>query len=387
MRILQITPPRPPAPSASIGRVESIVSSLTDGLTALGHDAMLVTLGERAARTELIGPFGASTPRGNADIWTDAADTVRAYARTEDIDVIHDHTGVVGPSLAAVAELNVPIVTTLHGPWTLENSALFSTVSRHLALTVVSHDQAERAPEGIRVAAVVHDGITLDAYPVGRTRSDFLLFVGHASPEFGPEVALELARRARMSLVMVLQVDGQEEQDHLEHVVRPAMAGLHVDLRHTITHREKVDLMGRTRAVVVPNAWGEPFGLIMAEAAACGAPVIAYRRGSAPELVLDGITGRLVAPGDMDTMTDAVDEVASFDPLDCRAWAQGRFSARRMVNRYLRVYEELGSRAGTNEVTRPDTHEAEREAARDASRAMHPSSGARSLHLVPDTAA
>jgi glycosyltransferase involved in cell wall biosynthesis len=344
MRILQIAPPWFPVPPTGYGGIEWIVSSLADGLTALGHDVTLVANGDSETSAELVSVFDGSSPQQLGDVWMEAAHAVNAYLRAEEFDVIHDHTGVIGPAIAAAGNLRAPVVNTLHGPWTDDNELLYRTISRKVALTAISHDQASRAPEGVRVAAVVHNGIELDAYTVGRDREDFLLFVGRASHEKGPEVAIEVARRLGMPLVMAMKVNEPGEHRYLAEVVRPAMEGVDVDLRTDVAHDEKSDLMMRARAVVVPIGWDEPFGLVMAEAAASGAPVVAFRRGSAPELVLDGISGRLVPPGDIDAMARAVERIDTIDPLDCRAWAEGRFSARRMVRRYLRVYGELTSR-------------------------------------------
>lgn len=341
MRVLQIAPPWFPVPPTGYGGIEWIVSSLADGLTALGHDVTLVANGDSETSAELVSAFDGSKPHRLGDLWMDAAHAVTAYLHANDVDVIHDHTGVIGPAIAAAGGLRTPVVNTLHGPWTRDNAILYRTISHRVALTAISHDQAARAPEGVRVSAVVHNGIELDAYPVGRDRDDFLLFVGRASHEKGPEVAIEVARRTGRALVMAMKVNEPDEHRYLEEVVRPAMEGVEVDLRTAVGHEEKADLMMRAHAVVVPIGWDEPFGLVMAESAACGAPVIAFRRGAAPELVLDGISGHLVPPGDVDAMADAVDRVEHLDPLDCRAWAEGRFSSRRMVRRYLRVYEEL----------------------------------------------
>jgi glycosyltransferase involved in cell wall biosynthesis len=350
MRILQIAPPWFPVPPTGYGGIEWIVSSLADGLTALGHDVTLVANGDSDTSAELVSVFDGSSPQRLGDVWMEATHAVTAYLRAGDVDVIHDHTGVIGPAIAAAGNLRVPVVNTLHGPWTRDNTLLYRAIGRHVALTAISHDQASRAPDGVRVAAVVHNGIELDAYTVGRQREDFLLFVGRASHEKGPEVAIEVARRVGMPLVMAMKVNEPAEHRYLAQVVRPAMEGADVDLRTSVGHDEKADLMMRARAVLVPIGWDEPFGLVMAEAAACGAPVVAFRRGSASELVLDGISGRLVPPGDVDAMVAAVEGIGDIDPLDCRAWAEGRFSARRMVRRYLRVYDELvahGSRLDT----------------------------------------
>ena len=341
MRILQIAPPWFPVPPRGYGGIEWIVSSLADGLTDLGHDVTLVANGDSETRAELVSVYDASTPHRLGDVWMEAAHAVAAYLRAADVDVVHDHTGVIGPAIAAAGGLRAPVVNTLHGPWTRDNTVLYRAISRHVALTAISHDQAGRAPDGVRVSAVVHNGIQTDAYTVGRDREDFLLFVGRASHEKGPEIAVEVARRLGMPLVLAMKVNEPAEHRYLAQVVRPAMAGADVDLRTAVGHDEKADLMGRARAVLAPIGWDEPFGLVMAEAAACGAPVVAFRRGAAPELVFDRVTGRLVAPGDVDAMTEAVGELDGIDPLACRAWAEGRFSARRMVQRYLRIYEEM----------------------------------------------
>lgn len=355
MRILQIAPPWYPVPPTGYGGIEWIVSSLADNLTALGHDVTLVANGDSETSAELVSAFDGSTPKRLGDVWMEATHAVTAYLHAADVDIIHDHTGIIGPAIAAASGIRVPVVNTLHGPWTPQNTMLYRAISRNVALTAISHDQALHAPEGVRVAAVVHNGIELDAYAVGRRREDFLLFVGRASKEKGPEVAIEVARRVGMPLVLAMKVNEADEHRYFEEVVRPAIedaaADVHVDVRTAVEHDEKSDLMMRARAVVVPIGWDEPFGLVMAEAAASGAPVVAFRRGSASELVLDGISGRLVPPGDIDAMTRAVEDIGDIDPLDCRAWAEGRFSARRMVDRYARVYEELTVRSPSSHRT------------------------------------
>jgi glycosyltransferase involved in cell wall biosynthesis len=365
MRILQIAPPWYPVPPTGYGGIEWIVSSLADNLTALGHEVTLFANGDSETSAELVSVFDTSTPRQLGNVWMEAAHAASAYLQASDVDIIHDHTGVIGPAIAAAGDLRVPVVNTLHGPWTQENTMFYRAISRKVALTAISHDQALHAPDGVRVAAVVHNGIELDAYEVGTQREDFLLFVGRASEEKGPEVAIEVARRVGMPLVMAMKVNEPDEHRYFEEIVRPALetaAGdVDVDVRTAVEHEEKAGLMMRARAVVVPIGWDEPFGLVMAEAAASGAPVVAFRRGSASELVLDGISGRLVPPGDIDAMTEAVEGIADIDPLDCRAWAEGRFAARRMVDRYVRVYEELtthdsrvGMSATSGEARLPD---------------------------------
>jgi hypothetical protein len=241
MRVLQIAPPWFPVPPTGYGGIEWVVSSLADGLTALGHDVTLVANGDSETSAELVSVFDGSTPQRLGDVWMDAAHAVTAYLHANDVDVVHDHTGVIGPAIAAAGGLRTPVVNTLHGPWTDGNTLLYRAISRRVALTSISHDQAARAPEGVRVAAVVHNGIELDAYPVGRQREDFLLFVGRASPEKGPEVAIEVARRVGLPLVMAMKVNEPDEHRYLAEVVQPAMerADVHVELRTDVGHERE----------------------------------------------------------------------------------------------------------------------------------------------------
>lgn len=341
MRILQIAPPWFAVPPSGYGGIEWIVSSLADGLVAAGHDVTLHAAGGSRTTATLQTVFDVAPSLHIGDPWYEATHAVAGYADPGRFDVIHDHTGAIGPAIAAGITDRPPVVNTLHGCWTEANELLYRQISDRVELVGISNDQVARTPEGIRVAGVVHNGIAMQRYPFRADKEDFLLFVGRASADKGPEVAVEVARRLGLPLVMAIKVSDPLEIEYFETIIAPAMRGVDVDVRTAVGHDEKVDLMGRARAVLVPIRWDEPFGLVMAEANACGTPVVAYRRGAAPEILVDGTTGHLVEPGDLAAFTRAAESVEAIDPAACRARIEQELSAERMVERYVALYERL----------------------------------------------
>jgi glycosyltransferase involved in cell wall biosynthesis len=273
--------------------------------------------------------------------WYEATHAVAAYADPDRFDVIHDHTGAIGPAIAAGITDRPPVVNTLHGCWTDANESLYRAISHRIALTAISHDQASRTPDGVQIADVVHNGIALERYAFRAEKEDFLLFVGRASADKGPEVAIDVAKQVGLPLVMAIKVSEPLEVEYFETMIAPALHGADVDVRVGVGHDEKIDLMGRARAVLVPIRWDEPFGLVMAEAMACGTPVVAYRRGAAPEIVADGRTGYLIEPGDLGAFARATRTVDAIAPDACRARIENEFSAVRMVEHYTALYERL----------------------------------------------
>lgn len=341
MRILQIAPPWFAVPPAGYGGIEWIVASLADGLVDAGHDVTLHAAGGSVTKATLQTVFDVAPSLHIGNPWYEATHAVAAYTDPHRFDVIHDHTGAIGPAIAAGITDRPPVVNTLHGTWTRANERLYRTISDRISLVGISHDQVARTPDGVHVAGVVHNGIALERYPYRAEKDDFLLFVGRASADKGPEVAVEVARRVGLPLVMAIKVSEPLEVEYYETIIEPAMHGVDVDVRIGIGHEEKVDLLGRARAVLVPIRWDEPFGLVMAEAMACGTPVVAFRRGAAPEIVVDGQTGHLVDPGDVGAFTRAAQDVDGIDPAACRARIEEELSATRMVDRYVALYERL----------------------------------------------
>lgn len=340
MRILQIAPPWFAVPPDGYGGIEAVVSLLADGLVAAGHDVELVASGGSRTTARLRTVHAVPPSEALGDVSVELDHVLAAYAGADGADLIHDHSGLVGPALGAFAT-TAPVVHTLHGPWTATNHRVYRQLASRVHLVAISGDQARRRPPGLPVAGVVHNGIDVDAYPLARERGDHLLFVGRANPEKGPEVAIEVARLLGRPLAMAIKVNEPPEHAYFRDVIRPAMRGVEVEVFPNAKLPFKAELMGRAACLLFPIRWPEPFGLVMAEAMACGTPVVGYANGAAPEVVDHGTTGFLVPEGDVEALAEGVLAAVELDPEACRRHVIANFSAERMVQRYLALYERI----------------------------------------------
>lgn len=338
MRILQVAPPWFEVPPGAYGGIELVISALADGLVAAGHDVTLLASGgsRTSARLHTVYPTPPSSDLG--DTMTEllhvmTVDDLRGF------DIVHDHT-VLGTAWSA-AHGTWPLVHTLHGPWSDRSVRVYRRLATGAALVAISRDQAARAPS-VPIAAVVHNGIDVDRYPIGLDRTDELVFVGRASPDKGPVQAIEVARRTGRPLAMAIKVNERAEHVYWQEVLEPLLSGIDARVTFDATHDQKTAMMARAHAVVTPIQWDEPFGLVMAEAAACGAPVVVYGRGAAPEVVQDGVTGFVIDPdAGIEAFCAAVEVADTIDPAACREHVLAHFSSQRMVADYLRLYEDL----------------------------------------------
>ena len=332
MRIGLIAPPWIPVPPPRYGGTEVVVDCLARGLRDLNHDVRLFTLGESTCpvRRDHLYRF-AREPLGQSV--EEAAHVLAAYEALADVDIIHDHT-VLGPLLAAQHEHGPPVVTTHHGPFTPDNRRILRSTARRVPVIAISHDQASRALD-VPVAAVIHHGVDMQAYRPGPGTGDYLVFIGRMSADKGVDAAIDIARRAGKHIVLATKMREPAEIDFYRQVVEP-MLGADTDLRIEPTLPERVELMRHALALVNPIDWPEPFGLVMAEALACGTPVLAHPCGAAPEIVDDGVTGFL--SGDDAVLAARVARVPELDRRACRDAAERRFSIEQMAGAHETFY-------------------------------------------------
>jgi glycosyltransferase involved in cell wall biosynthesis len=202
----------------------------------------------------------------------------------------------------------------------------------------ISESQRSYAPENLRWAGVVYNGIPMDRYPFRTDKDDFLFFLGRADEEKAPHLAIQAARRAGRRLVLCATTKNERERSYWAEQVEPLL-GDDVEVEGEVSHERKAELLSRAAALLFPIQWPEPFGLVMTEAMACGTPVVAWRNGSVPEVVADGQTGFIVAS--VQEMTGAVDRVGELDPHAMRAVVKEQFSAEAMVAGYERIYQQV----------------------------------------------
>ena len=345
MRIALIAPPWYSIPPSGYGGIEWVVALLADGLTDRGHEVTLFAAPGSETRARLVSPLHEEPPRDAiGDPWYEASHVVSVYEHGDEFDILHDHTGPVGVSVGALSDR--PTIHTLHGPFTQQAHMLCSRVARRHWFVAISESQRSMAPENLRWAGVVYNGIPMDRYPLRQDKDDFLFFLGRADEEKAPHLAILAARQAGRRLVLCATTKNERERAYWASEVEPIL-GEDVEVRGEVSAGEKVELLGRAAALLFPIQWAEPFGLVMTEAMACGTPVVAWRDGSVPEVVADGVTGFVV--GSVEEMAAAVGRVGELDPRVLRARVEERFSAEAMVTGYERAYERavVGERAAS----------------------------------------
>lgn len=348
MRIGLIAPPWAPVPPTGYGGTEAVVDNLARGLAALGHDVRLFSVGESTSSVPTAHLYDVAPHPGGTTV-EEAAHVLAAYDALTDAEVIHDHT-VLGALLAPRPGPGVPpVLSTQHGAFTPENRRIFSHVARRAAVVAISHDQASRAPH-VPIAAVIHHGIDLATYRPGPGDGRYLLFLGRMSPEKGAATAVRAAHRAGWRLVVATKMREPVELDYFHSEVEPLLRPTD-DLLLEPPLPVRLELLQHAAALLNPIAWPEPFGLAMAEALACGTPVIGYGAGAAPEIVDHGITGLLCS--DEDELADALTRVPVLDRGACRAAARARFSLERMARDHVELYEQvlLGHDLGSSTTT------------------------------------
>jgi len=345
VRIALIAPPWYSIPPSGYGGIEWVVALLADGLTDRGHEVTLFAAPGSETRARLVSPLHEEPPRDAiGDPWYEASHVVSVYEHGDEFDILHDHTGPVGVSVGALSDR--PTIHTLHGPFTQQAHMLYSRVARRHWFVAIPESQRSMAPENLRWAGVVYNGIPMDRYPLRQDKDDFLFFLGRADEEKAPHLAILAARQAGRRLVLCATTKNERERAYWASEVEPIL-GEDVEVRGEVSAGEKVELLGRAAALLFPIQWAEPFGLVMTEAMACGTPVVAWRDGSVPEVVADGVTGFVV--GSVEEMAAAVGRVGELDPRVLRARVEERFSAEAMVTGYERAYERavVGERAAS----------------------------------------
>jgi len=336
MRIGLIAPPWIPVPPPAYGGTEEVIDNLARGLTALGNDVRLFTVGESTCPVSRRWLYRSpAEPMG--DQFREAAHVLAAYQALAGADIIHDHTEL-GPLLAGRRGISrPPVVTTIHGLVTLRNRRTLAEAARHASIVAISHAHA-RSFGDIPVAAVIHHGIDLDVHTPGPGTGGYLLFTGRMCADKGVHHAVRVARRAGWPLVITGKIREPAERAYFDQQVRPLL-GPDDDMLAEQPRAARVDLMRRAAALLNPITWPEPFGLVMAEALAAATPVLAFPNGAAPEIIDHDRTGFLCR--DEEEMTAAVARVGEIDRWQCRAAAEQRFSLARMASDYERLYRAI----------------------------------------------
>ncbi len=331
------TPPR------HYGPWEQVTGLLADGLVARGVDVTLFATLDSVTSAVLDGvcPRGyAEDPTMDGRVW-EAMHVAHALARSAEFDLVHSHLDWL--PLAFADHCDAPLLTTVHG---FSGPGIMPAYARARS-AYVSISDADRAA-GLDYLATVYHGVAVDGLPFAADGGPGLVTLGRVHPDKGTHLAIEIARRAGRQLTIcgIVQDDG-----YFTEKVAPHVDGARVRFLGPIGPRRRGEVLGASAALLHPIAFDEPFGLSVVESMICGTPVVAFRRGSMPEVVDEGVTGFLVLG--VEQAADAVGRLATIDRAGCRARAVRRFGADRMVADYMRIYRQIVLGAGTDIVDEP----------------------------------
>ena len=338
MRIAQIAPLTEAIPPRLYGGTERVVHWLTEELVALGHDVTLFASGDSVTSAKLEAPWPRALRLDGAVRDPNALHMLmleRVRRRRADFDLLHFHLDYYPFSL--FSRQSTPFLTTLHGRLDLpEHQPVFTEFA---SVPVVSISNAQRRPlPQARWVRTIHHGLPEQLLAPQPVKPSYFAFLGRIAPEKGVDRAIRIAQRCGVTLRIAAKVDNVD-RDYFQEQIRPLVSSTDTEYIGEITDNEKSAFLSGAIALLVPIDWPEPFGLVMIEAMACGTPVIAFNRGSVPEVVEDGLTGFIVE--DEIGAIGAVDRLWQLPREGVRKRFEERFTARRMAQDYLAVYRSL----------------------------------------------
>jgi glycosyltransferase involved in cell wall biosynthesis len=341
MRIAQIAPLTESVPPRLYGGTERVVSFLTEQLVAMGHDVTLFASGDSRTSAELA-PMWPCALRFDATIRDAIAPHMlmleQVCQRADEFDVLHCHLDYW--PFSVFSRQDTPFLTTLHGRLDLPELRPVYECFPNVPLVSISDAQRLPLPDSNFIATVQH-GLPVDLLRPRNVNPSYLAFLGRICPEKRPDRAIRIARAAGIPLKIAAKVDRVDEA-YFRDTIRPMIDGRNVELIGEISDAEKPDFLSGAIALLVPIDWPEPFGLVMIEAMACGTPVIAFNRGSVPEIIEHGVTGMIVE--DEAEAVAAIRQVAALPRAEVRRCFERRFSAERMAEDYLALYRRLAAR-------------------------------------------
>jgi glycosyltransferase involved in cell wall biosynthesis len=337
-RIAQISPLTEAVPPKLYGGTERVISWLTEELVALGHDVTLFASGDSvtSARLESMWPTALRLDGSVRDPNALHISMMEQVARrAKEFDLLHFHLDYY--PFSVMSRQPTPFLTKLHGRLDLpEHGPVFTTFPT-VPVVSISNAQRRPAPNAHWISTVYH-GMPEGLLRPTPSEPSYLAFLGRISPEKRVDRAIHIAERCGLPLKIAAKVDAADH-DYFEETIRPLLAKPHVDFVGEISDAQKPEFLSGALALIVPIDWPEPFGLVMIEAMACGGPVVAFNRGSVPEVIEDGVTGFVVE--DETSAVGALRHLSRLSRPAIRKRFEERFTARRMARDYLAVYRGL----------------------------------------------
>lgn len=337
MRIAQLSNLFESVPPKKYGGIERIVYDVTEELINRGHDVTLFATGDSKTRAKLVSvapkpmrELGVRFPEMYALL------TLRELTkRSSEFDIIHSHMSEWAITFDEI--FKSPLVTTLHGRLDVKEFLEVYRATKGTPLVSISDSQRKPVPD-LNYVATVYNGIRIEDFPFGNHRGKYLAFLGRISPEKGTHLAIQVARKLGMNLKIAAKID-KLDQEYFEKEIKAHIDGREIEYIGEVDYQQKGSFLKNAKALLALIQWEEPFGLFFIEAMACGTPVIAWKHGSAPEIIKHGVTGFIV-----ESLEEAVEAVKNIDAIDrqaCRDHVANNFSVKQMVDGYEKVYKKV----------------------------------------------
>ncbi|HEY1371267.1 MAG TPA: glycosyltransferase family 4 protein [Candidatus Binatia bacterium] len=340
MKIAQVAPLYERVPPKFYGGTERIVSCLTEELVRQGHDVTLFASGDSLTSARLA-PVCDEALRLNQDIKDDILYHVllieEVARRAAEFDFIHFHLNYLHFPIAR--RLPTPHVTTLHGRMDLPEYVPLYREFPDVPVVSISDSQRDPLP-WLNWQGTVYHGLPEDLFHRRAESGKYLAFIGRFSPEKRVDRAIEIAKRSGMPLKIAAKIE-KTELDYYKSEIEPLLDDPLIEYVGEIGEEQKQDFLCNAYAQIFPIDWPEPFGLVMIEAMACGTPTVAFRCGSVPEIIDDGVTGFIV--DSVEEAVESLERVSTLDRENCRRTFEKRFSASRMVKDYVKIYGRIQS--------------------------------------------
>lgn len=361
MRIAQIAPIIERVPPKKYGGTERMIYALTEELVKRGHNVTLFATGDSLTSAKLV-PVYPRALREDADkidnLYGDNAWSMAhlrlAYQYQSQFDIIHDHTCQNNVAALTFAQhSHTPVVMPLHGQIDKPTYKILKKFQKPYIVSI-SKSQAPTV-KGLNYVGNVYNGLSMRHYPFSAVHDGYLLFVGRVHIENSVEEkgllnAIVVAKRLRMPLVIAAKLDTSVASDvrYFKQYITPHLSGS-IQWLGEVDEPTRNALMSKAYCFLHPINWDEPFGLTLIEAMACGAPVVAFKRGSIPEIIVNGQTGFVVET--VDEMVEAVKKIPKIDRYACRTHALAKFNARQMALGYEAIYRKILDQEKQNELS------------------------------------
>ncbi|MBK6263905.1 glycosyltransferase family 4 protein [Marivirga sp. S37H4] len=341
MRIAQVSPLYESVPPILYGGTERVVSYLTEELVRQGHEVSLFASGDSVSKARLRAPCNESLR-----LKKNCIDQLSYHflmlemlqQELDEFDIVHYHVDYLHFPLSR--KNKKPHITTLHGRLDIPDIHPLFKEYREMPVVSISHSQRSPIPYANWVGNVYH-GLPITETRYNNNTGEYLAFLGRICPEKGVDLAIEIAIKCGIPLKIAAKID-KADAEYFHREIKHLLNHPLIEYIGEIGEKEKSQFLRNAMALLFPINWPEPFGLVMIESMACGTPVIAFEKGSVPEIVEEGITGFIV-----NSVSEALETIQSklpaFNRFLCRATFEKRFTVERMANEYVKLYQQEAS--------------------------------------------